>query len=179
MARNKKTAARAWTRLDNAAKIFPPSNMGTNTSVFRFSCTLKEMVQPELLQQALDKAVEKFPAYLVVMKSGAFWYYFEETGQKPKVVPETRAVCGPLWEEGSRELLFEVSWFKERINLEMFHALTDGTGAVAFLKTIVYYYLLAAHPDGFGETPPVLPEEASEAARSSDSFAPSRCHFPR
>ena len=46
------------------------------------------MVQPELLQQALDKAVEKFPAYLVVMKSGAFWYYFEETGQKPKVVPE-------------------------------------------------------------------------------------------
>ena len=170
MARNKKSAARAWTRLDNAAKIFPPSNMGTNTSVFRFSCTLKEMVQPELLQQALDKAVEKFPAYLVVMKSGAFWYYFEETGQKPKVVPETRAVCGPLWEEESRELLFEVSWFKERINLEMFHALTDGTGAVAFLKTIVYYYLLAAHPDGFGETPPVLPEEASEAARSSDSF---------
>lgn len=170
MAKNKKPAAPRWSRLDNAAKIFPPSNMGTNTSVFRFSCTLKETVRPDLLQQALDRAVEKFPAYLVVMKSGAFWYYFEETDLKPKVVPETRPVCGPLWEEGSRDLLFEVSYFKERINLEMFHALTDGTGAVAFLKTIVYYYLLAAHPGAFGETPPVLPEEASEAARSSDSF---------
>ena len=165
-----KDKTRKWTRLDNAAKIFPPSNMGTNTCVFRFSCTLKETVQPELLQQALDRAVEKFPAYLVVMKSGAFWYYFEETALKPQVVPESRPVCGTIWQEGQRGLLFEVSYYKDRINLEMFHALTDGTGAVAFLKTIVYYYLLLAHPGAFGKLPPVLPEEASEAARSSDSF---------
>ena len=71
-----KEKKRAWSRLDNAAKIFPPSNMGTNTCVFRFSCDLKEEVSHELLQKAVDKAVLKFPAYLVVMKSGAFWYYF-------------------------------------------------------------------------------------------------------
>ena len=70
---------RAWSRLDNAAKIFPPSNMGTNTCVFRFSCELTEKIDPVLLQQAVDKAVLKFPAYLVIMKSGAFWYYFEQT----------------------------------------------------------------------------------------------------
>ena len=47
-----KEKKRAWSRLDNAAKIFPPSNMGTNTCVFRFSCDLKEEVSPELLQKA-------------------------------------------------------------------------------------------------------------------------------
>ena len=166
-----KEKKRAWSRLDNAAKIFPPSNMGTNTCVFRFSCDLKEEVSPELLQKAVDKAVLKFPAYLVVMKSGAFWYYFEQTDLRPVVVPESRSVCGSLYEDGGpRSLLFEVSYYKNRINLEMFHALTDGTGAVAFLKTIVYHYLCLAPPDVFGEKPPVLPDEGSEAGRSSDSF---------
>lgn len=161
---------RAWSRLDNAAKIFPPSNMGTNTCVFRFSCELTEEIDPALLQQAVDKAVLKFPAYLVIMKSGAFWYYFEQTDLRPQVVPESRTVCGSLYENGSRNLLFEVSYYKTRINLEMFHALTDGTGAVSFLKTIVYHYLLLAHPDDFGDTPPVLPDDGSEAGRQSDSF---------
>ena len=170
MAKGRKPAEKGWSRLDNAAKIFPPSNMGTNTCVFRFSCTLKEAVEPGILQQALDKAAEKFPSYRVVMKSGAFWYYFEETDLQARVVPESRPVCGTLWTPGGRGLLYEVSYFKNRVNLEMFHALTDGTGAVAFLKTIVYHYLLLAHPDAFGETPPVLLEEGSEAARSSDSF---------
>ncbi len=166
-----KSDKRAWSRLDNAAKIFPPSNMGTNTCVFRFSCDLKEEVVPELLQKAVDKAVLKFPAYLVVMKSGAFWYYFEQTDLRPVVVPEFRSVCGPLYSDsGPRKLLFEVSYYKKRINLEMFHALTDGTGAVAFLKTIVYHYLCLTHSDVFGDTPPVLPDEGSEAGRSSDSF---------
>ena len=32
--------------------------------------------------------------------------------------------------------MFTVSYFGRRISLEMFHALTDGTGASEFLKTI-------------------------------------------
>ena len=167
----KKNRKRSWSRLDNAAKIFPPSNMGTNTCVFRFSCDLTEEINPNLLQQAVDKAVLKFPAYLVVMKSGAFWYYFEQTDLKPVVVPESRTVCGPLYSErGPKRLLFEVSYYKKRINLEMFHALTDGTGAVAFLKTIVYHYLCLTHAEIFRENPPMLPDVGSEAGRSSDSF---------
>lgn len=171
---------RSWSRLDNAAKIFPSSNMGTNTCVFRFSCTLTEEIDPALLQQAVDKAVLKFPSYLVVMKSGAFWYYLEETDLRPKVVPESRPVCGALYDGSRRSLLFEVSYYKTRINLEMFHVLTDGTGAVSFLKTIVYHYLLLAHPDVFGETPPVLPDDGSAASRSSDSFRKyyKRVHAP-
>lgn len=178
--KRQKNQKRSWSRLDNAAKIFPSSNMGTNTCVFRFSCTLTETIDPELLQQAVDKAVLKFPSYLVVMKSGAFWYYFEETDLRPQVVPESRPVCGALYDETKRKLLFEVSYYKTRINLEMFHALTDGTGAVSFLKTIVYHYLLLVHPDAFGETPPVLPDDGSAASRSSDSFRKyyKRVHAP-
>lgn len=37
--------------------------------------------------------------------------------------------------------LFRVTYFGRRINLEVFHAVTDGLGAVNFLKALVYRYL--------------------------------------
>ena len=33
-----------WNKLDNAAKIFPPTSNERDTKVFRFSCQLKEPV---------------------------------------------------------------------------------------------------------------------------------------
>ena len=43
-----------WTRLDNAAKIFPCTTKNQDTKVFRFACELKEDVKEENLQKALD-----------------------------------------------------------------------------------------------------------------------------
>lgn len=39
-----------------------------------------------------------------------------------------------------------MSYYKERINFEVFHALTDGTGAMHFLQELVQNYLILAHP---------------------------------
>lgn len=41
-----------WTRLDNAAKIFPSAPRRGDTQVFRFSCELTTPVIPALLQRA-------------------------------------------------------------------------------------------------------------------------------
>ena len=43
-------------------------------------------------------------------------------------------------------LLFQVSYDKNRINFEVYHALTDGTGAMHFLQELVQNYLILAHP---------------------------------
>ena len=40
-----------WTRLDNAAKIFPPTSNKQDTKVFRFACQLNEWVDQDILQQ--------------------------------------------------------------------------------------------------------------------------------
>ena len=36
---------------------------------------------------------------------------------------------------------------KNRINFEVYHALTDGTGAMNFITELVQDYLILAHPE--------------------------------
>ena len=134
-----------WFRLDNAAKIFPPTCSKRDTKVFRFVCELKEPVDQTILQHALDKTVEVFPLYHSVLKKGIFWYYLEESDIKPQVFEENIPACAPLYDSYNHRLLFRVSYYKKRINLEVFHSLSDGTGAIQFLKTMVYYYLEERH----------------------------------
>ena len=135
-----------WNRLDNAAKIFPPTSNKQDTKVFRFACQLNERVEQEILQQATEKTLETFPIFRSVLKHGLFWYYLEKTDLVPVVEPEYRPACGPLYDPASRNLLFEVTCWRNRINLEVYHSLTDGTGALQFLKTLVCNYLSIKYP---------------------------------
>lgn len=67
-----------WTRLDNAAKIFPPTSNKQDTKVFRFACQLSEWVDRDILQQATERSLDVFPIFRSVLKHGLFWYYLEK-----------------------------------------------------------------------------------------------------
>ena len=136
-----------WSRLDNAAKIFPPTSSKRDSKVFRFVCELYETVDAQALQIALDKTITKFPFYQSVLKKGFFWYYFEETTLQPVVMEENEQPCAPLYDPNRPGLLFRVCYYKKRINLEVFHALSDGMGAMNFVRTLVYFYIAEKHPD--------------------------------
>lgn len=159
-----------WTRLDNAAKIFPPTSNEKDTKVFRFSCELFEEVDPALLGQALDEAVEAFPIYKSVLRRGFFWYYLETGNLLPVVKEECEPVCGRIYHEDRRSLLFRVFYYKNRINIETFHALSDGTGALLFMKTVLYGYLVKKHKNALGDNRPVLDYDASMRQKMDDSF---------
>lgn len=134
-----------WKRLDNAAKIFPALVSPDDTEVFRVSCLLREDVEPEILQRALDAAMEEFPWFSETVSRGMFWYYLEDSGKKPVVHEETATPLQPLYTKNTHDLLIDVSYYKRRINFEVFHALCDGTGAVMFLRTLVANYLCFRH----------------------------------
>ena len=138
---------KSWSRLDNAAKIFPPTSSKGDSKVFRFVCELYETVDAQILQNALDKTVMRFPLYKSILKKGLFWYYFEDTTLQPVVKAESDQPCAPLYNADRPGLLFRVCYYKRRINLEVFHALADGMGAVHFLRTLAYFYLAEKHPD--------------------------------
>jgi NRPS condensation-like uncharacterized protein len=159
-----------WTRLDNAAKIFPPTANEKDTKVFRFVCEMRDEVDQELLQDALDRTMPLFPFYRSVLRRGVFWYYFEHTEQQPKVREESKLPCSMLYHPNRRNLLFEVTYYKKRINLEVFHSLTDGTGALGFLKTLLYYYITAKYSKDFKDQPPSLDYDASLSQKMDDSF---------
>lgn len=119
----------------------PPATKRT-TRVFRFYCELKEPVDGSILQSALDKTIDKYPVFLSVMRKGFFWYYLEKSDLKPKVKEEVDPPCLNLYIRDRKTLLFQVVYYKNRINFEVFHALTDGTGAIQFLKELVKNYLI-------------------------------------
>lgn len=134
-----------WYTLDNAAKIVPSTARGANTRVFRLTCELKEDIDKETLQRALDDTIEEFPFFNCVLHRGFFWYYLEDSDLRPVVELENTPACLPLYIPGKKNLLYRVNYFGKRINLEMFHVLADGTGAFMLFKSLVIRYLQIRH----------------------------------
>ena len=54
---------------------------------------------------------------------------------------ENEIPCKHINFKKNNDYLFKVTYFKNKINLDIFHVLTDGTGALVFLKSILYHYL--------------------------------------
>lgn len=156
-----------WNKLDNAAKIFPAAQSKKDTQVFRFSCELYKTVNKDLLQKATEDTLEEFDIFKSILRRGLFWYYLEESDIKPIVREEYKIPCSLIYQRNNHKLLFEVTYYRNRINLEVFHVLTDGTGAMNFLKTLVSNYLtLAENVEDSG-----VDYDASSTQKSDDSFS--------
>lgn len=136
-----------WRSLDNAAKLFSAASSPKDTRVFRFYCELKEEIKEEILQEALNQTIQKYPVFLSVMRKGLFWHYLEKSELRPVVREEYKEPCSSLYVRDKKTLLFEVTYYKKRINFEVFHALTDGTGATEFLRELVKNYLYLIHEE--------------------------------
>ena len=131
---------RAWVRLDNASNIFLASRSAVDPKVFRISAELDHAVDPHLLQQALDETYGRYRLYHAVLRSGVFWYYLQDSDLRPLVAAEELHTCAPIYRPDRRNLLFRVMHHRQRVSLEIFHALSDGTGALWFLSDLVVAY---------------------------------------
>lgn len=130
-----------WLKLDNAAKVFPSVTNKRRTNIFRLSLKMTEEIEPLALQEALNITISRFTTFNVRLKKGLFWYYLEKNPLKPVIKEEDPYIC-KLWKKRDNNgFLFRLYYFRTRITLEVFHALTDGTGAMEFLKSITYTYL--------------------------------------
>ena len=126
-----------WYALDNTAKIIPSMTTNINTNVFRLVCSLKEDIDIKILNVALEKTLREFPIFLYQMKDGLFWHYLERSNITPVIELDDKYPCSKI----DNGLLFRVSYYKKRINLEVYHVLADGNGAMEFLKYLVCTYI--------------------------------------
>lgn len=140
-----------WRRLDNSAKIFPISAGKKYSTVFRLSAVLTENIEKAILEKAVEKALKTFIYFKVKMKEGFFWYYFEENDKKIKVEEEQEYPCKYIDPKTNNNYLFKVTYFKNKINIDIFHALTDGNSGQSFFKEILYSYLEIKYKDVFKE----------------------------
>ena len=130
-----------WVRLDNAAKIYPAARRKNWSNVFRQSVTLFEKVDKDVLKSALDITVKRFPSIAARLRKGVFWYYLQQVESAPEIREECSYPLTYMSKEEMRKCAFRVIVFHNRIAVEFFHSLTDGTGALIFLKSLVAEYL--------------------------------------
>lgn len=145
MAEKKNIAAhlpKRWFKVDNAGKIFPGQRTETWSNVFRVSVVLKEKIVPEILEQALEDVLPRFPCFDVKIKKGFFWYYLQENEYAaPPVMLDVNNPCHRIkWNENNH-FLFKVYYYDTRISVDFFHVLTDGYGGSLFLCTLAARYL--------------------------------------
>lgn len=134
-----------WMRLDNAAKIYPAARRRNWVNFFRMSATLTEPVDVPVLQSALDVTVRRFPSIAVRLRRGLFWYYLEEVSKAPRIQTEKSCPLTHVPFRDVRQCAFRVIVYHNRIAVEFFHAVTDGSGAMTFLKTLLAEYLTQKH----------------------------------
>ncbi len=137
-----------WDKLDNTAHLFPVIASESMSSVYRISVTLNEEIQKNVLQEALNRVLPWFDVFNCRLRKGLFWYYFE-TNRKPApiVVEEKTYPCLYMTPYKNNGYLFRLTYYKKRINLEVFHVLTDGMGAITFLRELIYQYLRLTHKE--------------------------------
>ena len=141
-----------WRKLDNSAKIFPIISNKKFSTVFRISAILKENIDENILKQAVDKALLKFSSFKVLLKKGFFWYYLEANTKEPIIEIENNYPCKYIDKDTNNGYLFKVTYFNQKINLDVFHSLTDGNSAIHFLKEIVYTYIELKYPNDFSDS---------------------------
>lgn len=134
-----------WLPLDNAAKIYPAARRPNWSNVFRLSATLKEPVDKDVLRTALDVTVRRFPSIAVRLRRGVFWYYLQQLSEPPEILDENSYPLTRMSKDETRKCALRVIVYQRRIAVEIFHSLTDGNGALIFLKSLVAEYLQQKH----------------------------------
>ena len=134
-----------WVRLDNAAKIYPAARRKNWSNIYRQSITLTEEVDRAVLKSALTVTTKRFPSIVARLRKGLFWFYLQQLECPPKIKDEYSYPLVYMSKKEMRECALRVIVYKNRIAVEYFHSLTDGHGALIFLKNLVAEYLEQKH----------------------------------
>ena len=132
---------RGWLKLDNAAKLFPAIISEDLTHVFRITASLKEPVRYTSIRKAVEITSRRFPYFGVSLRSGIFWHFLELNDQLPRIQVEEEIPCTAFAIKRKNEPLYRVIIKANRISVEFVHLLTDGAGALEYLKSLLYTYL--------------------------------------
>ena len=130
-----------WYPLDHAAKIYPMSMGLKRMMVFRLSCYLKKPVEPAIMQMALSYTIRRFPYFATTVKCGFFWHYIDSAMRRFAVRQESKLPCAVMKLGQVSSPTLRVVYWQNRVSVEFFHILTDGTGGSVFLRTLVKTYL--------------------------------------
>ncbi len=133
---------RRWYTLDNAGVLYAALQRKEYSAIYRFSAVMNEPVDRAALQRAIDRIRPRFPVFFSRIKMGLFWYYLEPNDAPgPFVKEDVRDPCRPMNFREDQGWLVRFFVYDRRISVEVFHALSDGGGAMFLFRTLLAEYL--------------------------------------
>lgn len=138
-------ASKKWRRLDNSAKLFPIVSNKRFSTVFRISAVLKEKISAQILKEATEITLNKYSSFKVKLKKGFFWFYLEFNAKPVVIEEENTYPCKYIDKYRNNDYLLKITYFENKINMDVFHSLTDGNTATDFFKEVLYNYIELAH----------------------------------
>ncbi len=127
--------------LDTVGNLFPAVQGEDNSSFFRIAVILKDTVDPEIYQKAVESVYQRFSFFFARLRRGVFWNYLEESSELCIVQEEKELPCSPMKAEKGKSNLIRFLYFGNRISIEISHIITDGTGCLEILKAVLYSYI--------------------------------------
>lgn len=118
---------------------------------FRLSIKMKDLIDVDIMREAVNRTMERYPYFLVRMvREGADVFY--EDNPLPFPVINT---CGrvTLGSAQTNYHLMAVCLWQNWLHIDCYHALTDGGGIHPMISTLLYQYISAYYgvePDPSG-----------------------------
>ena len=160
-----------WMRLDNAALIYPPSKKKKYAMIFRLTLTFKANIDKDILAQALKNTLVRLPSFSYRLRRGLFWYYLDKIDGIPPITDDVKNPMRAINFRENNYFMFRVRVYENRLALEFFHTLTDGTGGVTLLLTIAREYLRLKYNTEIPYTEKILDlSEKPKKEEFEDSF---------
>ena len=157
-------------QMDCSAVVYPYFATETIHHSFTMEADLDREIDPVLLRDVVQSMCERFPTMFVRLRWDKFNYKLEHVHDvTPFVLPRASTINLP-YDLKNNENLIRVSYRKNRIAVECFHSVTDGSGAITLLKSILAEYYRRLGEEIPNECGVLSPEDAPSARETEDSF---------
>lgn len=132
--------------VDNSALIHLALHNTWHSNCFRLVAHLKKSIRPAKLQKAVDTIAPQFPMLAAGIRQKGKTFVVVPQAEHLYIRWDNETLAYMSMEE-IRDCALRVLYGPHHIAVEIFHSLTDGTGALQFLKALLAEYLdTAAEP---------------------------------
>ena len=165
-----KNSAHRTFPIDNASILFLSLLRPHHSNSFRFSATLRSPVCPDALQEAVNRVCRRYPSVFAGLRQ-EFLHFRQVPVTHPPLVQKDPGLLKPMGPEELHHCGYRVFYQDTTVSVELFHALTDGFGAIATFSAMLVEYHHILHTRGTA-----LPAEPSgklgeiQACELEDSY---------
>ncbi|MCR5150872.1 MAG: hypothetical protein K6B52_06570 [Clostridiales bacterium] len=127
--------------LDHGGIIYPYIAKPDWNQVFRLEAELDEKIDVQNIVSSLTQLRRKFPSFFVTIEKRKYFVVLKKTVSLPDIVPEG-GLCLPFDLAEKSKPLFRITYSQNRLGMELFHSVADGTGAMIFFANLIAQYYI-------------------------------------